>query len=139
MHGFPRAPSDHLTISTASPVVRADPRFEPAFSGDAIAAQIGDVTGWYANGPSADDYTVAWEIRPGTIVVLTASQPGMTSDDVIELARNTRLTSEDEWRTTYGVEDNPCPKDPNLSSDSPSRRSTNAKRHSSPTDGPPCD
>ena len=86
-----------------------DPRLRTALFGNAIAIQVGEVTGWYSQGPTASDFTVAWEVQSGEIVVISATHPGLTAQDVVEIAQNTRLTSESEWRTIYNVEKNPLP------------------------------
>jgi hypothetical protein len=101
---------DGVSLDVAVDGNLPDPRLRVGLAGaDATAASIGSVTGWYATIPSTDAFVVAWEPRPGTILVLTASSPGLTSIDVLQLARSVRLTTEDEWRAAYNVEANPLP------------------------------
>ncbi len=101
---------DGVSLDVAVDGNLPDPRLRVGLSGaDATAASIGSVTGWYATIPSTDGFVVAWEPTAGTILVLTASYPGVTSIDVLKLARSVRLTNEDEWRAEYNVEANPLP------------------------------
>lgn len=101
---------DSVSLNVAVDGNLPDPRLRVGLSGaDATAASIGSVTGWYATVPWTDAFVVAWEPTPGTILVLTASSPGLTSIDVLKLARSVRLTTEDEWRAEYNVEANPLP------------------------------
>ncbi len=102
--------ADGHSIDVAVTSFWPDPRMSVALGGsDAVAARIGGVIGWYAKYPSGNGFIVSWEPTPGTTMTLNVEHPGLTSGEAVEIARNVRLTTENEWRETYGVDDNPLP------------------------------
>lgn len=106
------ATSKASTLDVAVDSVWTDPRLRvAAFAGDVTAVKIGDTIGWYSQpiGAPEGSYTIAWSPSRGITIVADISNLRLSADEAISIARHVRLTSEDDWRETLRVEDNPLP------------------------------
>jgi len=111
------ASSDGNALDVAVDSSWPDPRLRAAiFSGDVTAVQMGNSTAWYSQAIGAPEgtFTIAWSPAPGITLVADVSNPRLTAEEAISIAGSVRLTNEDEWRNTLGVEDNPLPESPAL-------------------------
>lgn len=109
--------SDGNALDVAVDSSWPDPRLRAAvFSGDVTAVQMGNLTAWYSQpiGAPEGTFTIAWSPAPGITVVADLSNPRLTAEEAVSIARSVRLTNEDEWRKTLGVENNPLPESPAL-------------------------